>query len=160
MARNSDLLRRMYGSRAPDDPRVKLGSSGLALFWVGGLVVAFVAALVVSLGILWLGATSGVPELERWGVIAPEELILAVHDHSADRDGSAGCVVTGPRIVRWDRHEPTAEAPLPGATVEVDPAGVHVRSGDAVVDCPFAEREDPTGFAETARRWSAARRGP
>ena len=37
-------------------------------------------------------------------VIEPEEMILAVHDHSPARDGTAGCVITGPRLVRWDQH--------------------------------------------------------
>jgi hypothetical protein len=155
MARDADLYRRMYGEPAPApapeaDPRRNPGV--LAIFWPLGLLIAILASLAVALGVLVVGAASGEPELERWGVIGPDEVLIAVHAHAPD--GSAGCVVTGPRLVRWDGKAPTASVDLPGATVQFDESGVHAVNGAEHVDCPFGPGEDPTRFALAAQRWS------
>lgn len=144
----------MYPDAPPDPRPVPMTYGVLPVFWIVGLIVAFLIALTVSLGSLYLAVTAGPPELEVWGVIAPDEGIVAVHDQSPD--GTSGCVITGPRLVRWDDRETTGSVTLKGATVEVADGGVeaHQPSPPADVFCPFGPGEDAEGFAALARRWT------
>lgn len=173
MARNPDLLRRMYGDGADRPPAPvqrrasPFGEGGAVLpaFWVLGLAVAGVFACAVSFALLIAAALTGPPPLEVWGVITPEEWLLAVHDHSPSRDGTSGCALTGQRLVRFDDREATASVDLPGATVSTgaDPSGqrfVEVRGAAAgagrVVSCPFAAGEVDAArqFASQIERWT------
>ncbi|MEQ1504159.1 MAG: hypothetical protein ABMB14_18090 [Myxococcota bacterium] len=154
MARNPDLLRRMYGTDAPPPRREPITYGILPVFWIAGLGIAGVLALAVALGSLMLAATSGPSPLETWGVIEPEEWPLAIHDHSAGHDGTAGCVVTGARLIRWDDRATTASVDLPGATIALEPHALRVTNG-AEVTCPFDAPEDPTAFAAQVQRWTA-----
>lgn len=151
MARDSDLLDRMYGGRSPSPPpRGAVGA--LPAVWLIGLVAAGAASCAVSVGLLIAAALAGPPLLVRWGVTGPEEWLLAVHDHSEARDGTAGCVLTGERVVRFDDRTPTASVDLRGAEVEVVDQRVEVRARGVAVRCPFAEGEDPEPFAARVRR--------
>ena len=93
MARDTDLLRRMYGDRPPAPVRGAVGA--LPALWILGLLAAGLGSAAVSIGLLVAAALLPPPPLQQWGVIEPEEWLLAVHDHSSGHDGSAGCVLTG-----------------------------------------------------------------
>lgn len=158
MARDPALLDRLYGAKpAPEqDPRkVAITSPVLPLLWLIGLVGLGLASVAVALGTLALGLVAGSGPLGEWGVLRAEDVALVVHDHSPTRDGSAGCVVTQDRLVRWENERPFAEVALAGAIVEVDDVGVHVTGGAITVDCPFGAGEDPWTLASTARRIAA-----
>lgn len=154
MAQNRDLLARMYGTKAPpkEPARVTIDGSALPLVWILALVTLGAASVAVALGTLAVGMTSGGGPLEAWGVLAPEDLVLVVHDHSAARDGSAGCVVTQDRLVRWSDRRPDGAVPLRGATIDVEEAGVRAANGDASLLCPYGPGEDPLPLAAAARR--------
>jgi hypothetical protein len=154
MARDRDLLGRMYGqppTKAPDSRRVSIESPVLPLVWILALVGLGVAAVAVALGTLGIGLIAGGGPLEEWGIIGSEDLTLVVHDHSAAGDGSAGCVVTQDRLVRWEDRRFAGAVALPGAEVTWDDAGVHAVN-DGHVDCPYAPGDDPRPL------WAAARR--
>ena len=121
--------------------------------WILGLVGAGLVAAVASLGLLIASALSPPPALEMWGVIEPSEWLLALHDHSAAGDGTAGCALTGHRLVRFDERETTAAVSLRGAALEVEPRSVVVRKGNAIVRCPFGPDEDVEAFAAEIRRF-------
>lgn len=158
MARDPAHLRRLYGDgpaaqTAAADPRLPSGSSVLPALWVVGLALLGLLATGTALGVLALGFWAGQGPLGEWGVIAPDDAALFVHDHSPRSDASAGCVVTQDRLIRWENRQPVAELLLAGAVVTVDDVGVHATAADGrTVDCPFARGENSWPFATTAAR--------
>ncbi|MEZ5397903.1 MAG: hypothetical protein R2724_34765 [Bryobacterales bacterium] len=154
MARDSDLLHRLYGETPPaEPPRGAVGA--WPAVWILGLLGAGAASLVGSFGLLLAASLMPPPALAQWGVVDPEEWVLAIHDHAAD--GSAGCALTGQRLVRFDDRALTRAVGLRGAEVAVrDHAVVVHGEGDAEVTCPFADDEDPGEFAARIRRAAGA----
>lgn len=150
MGRDPDLMRRMYGAPAPARrPAVR------PALWLVAAAAAFVGSVGGALAVLWTTAASAESELEAWGVIDPDELELAVHDHPPN----GGCVITGRRVVRWDDRRRTGATELVDATVVVEPGQVRIVGPrpDTEVVCPFAPGEDPAAFVAVARRFGANR---
>jgi hypothetical protein len=147
----------MYGEADEAPGAVARGAVGsLPAVWLVALLLAGAVSGVVSvviLGMLVLAALAPPPPLAQWGVIEPEEWLLAVHDHSAAGDGTAGCALTGQRLVRFDDRAETSSVDLRGAKVDVVGQRVEVRGpGGASVRCPFPEGEDPGPFAAEVAR--------
>jgi hypothetical protein len=153
---------------AEDAPGGILGAIaqlGLAAYMVLLLTVAGSAILCTGLAGygVYVSTTFGSPltggskleawrlnELRRWGVLGEEELPALYHDDSPTSDGTAGCLVLGEKLLRWDAAKTTAEAVIAGGSVSSfgDPAAptVVLRQGVTEIQCPFREDEGGDRF--------------
>ncbi|MCK6522924.1 hypothetical protein L6R49_15975 [Myxococcota bacterium] len=89
-------------------------------------------------------------ELRRWGVLGASDVPALYHDDSVVMDGSAGCLVLGDKLLRWDEGKTTAEAIIAGGSVSSfgDPAAptVVLRQGITEIQCRFNEDEGGDRF--------------
>lgn len=153
---------------AEDAPGGILGAIaqlGLAAYMVLLLTVAGSAILCTGLAGygVYVTTTFGSPltggskleawrlnELRRWGVLGADELPALYHDDSPAMDGSAGCLVTGDALLRWDNGKTTAEAIIAGGSVSSfgDPEAptVVLRQGVTEIQCRFNEDEGGDRF--------------
>jgi hypothetical protein len=134
--RDPHLLQRLYGQPPPTEPR-RGGWAGVAFVaLLAGVAVLGLVGFALSLGgILKDQATR--EALAARGVVPPGQSMSFYHDHSAARDGSAGCAVVGGRLVRWDDWRRSGELPLAGAQVAATADGLRVEAGEGSVECPF-----------------------
>lgn len=90
-------------------------------------------------------------EMRRQGLLGPDTVPDVYHDHSSLGDGSSGCMVVGPDLIRFELWKETARVTIEGARVtsygdDVAPT-VTVTLDDATVSCPFDEDEGGDRFA-------------
>jgi len=76
-------------------------------------------------------------ELRNWSILKRNETPAVYHDHSAESDGSSGCLVLGNELVLWTDKQLTTRLPIPGATLSGDEMLVTMRQGEEEIQCPF-----------------------
>lgn len=164
---------------APQDAQPRsftrlLGELSLALYAL--LLVSIVGASLLCTGAsLWgivqaqspagtlLGGTDLDPQtvalLRARQVLGPDQTPLLYHDDSPDLDGSAGCLVAGQELVRWEANAEVGRVAIPGARVEGLAQGegltVQVVQGERAVRCPFGPEEGGERFVDLLQRSAA-----
>lgn len=138
----------------PSEPSNRIGK-GMGLWAVFLLFLACAGGggvVVSTFGLI--EPTAPEKQLIRWHVIQADDPVLAMHDDSANHDGTAGCAFLGDAVVRWDDKQPTGRVTVDGATVTIAPMPdrtVRIQNEGTTLTCPFAPGEGAQEFAAMIR---------
>jgi len=132
MARNTDLLERMYRGE-PTRPAPRRRPPGvIPALWLLAFLGMGATALAVSLGTggaITLGYADN--DLVRLGVLFRDETVLAYAEPHGATDGRSGCVlVSSGHLVQWADPTPTGRVDLRAGALTVDDERAVARSAD------------------------------
>lgn len=166
--RDEGLLARLQGKPPPPPAEDRLYPPPPMGGFGAGYVLLVLAMLALGLvALAWVAATALRPDpvVERLvaaGVVTPEEPIYVLHDESAARDASVGCLVTPTAVVRWDGAA-SSRLSLADATVHTSrgpTSTLTVRGPAGELSCVFDDGVGLELFEALARRGAHPSRDP
>lgn len=123
----------------------------------GGL--ASLLATVLSVWSLTVDARR-LDALAASGVLDPGVPIEAWHDHGLPPDGTHGCAVQGPALLRWDAGVRTGRIELAGAEVVRQGEHLRVARGAEALACPVGRGSQAELFEALLRARAARGQAP